>query len=230
MPLNLSASALQFVCPLIAALILVYRESKADGVRTLLQRVFSHKTIRPRIWYVPIILLMPLIYLLSYVVMLLMRLPLPAPQISLLALPLFFVVFFATAASEEVGWSGYATDPMQDRWGALKASIIIGLVWSAWHIVPDIQAHHSPSWIVWHRLGAVAQRVLIVWLYNNTGRSVLATILFHDMDNVSVFSFPNDGSHYEPAVTGPITVIAALVVTFLWGAKTLARFRYGVRR
>ena len=102
-------------------------------------------------------------------------------------------------------------------------------MWSLWHVVADLQAQHSLSWILWHRLNAVAERVLIVWLYNNTGRSVFAAILFHDMDNVGAFSFPNDGSHYNPAVTAPITATVALLVTFLWGAKTLARFRYAVR-
>jgi hypothetical protein len=54
---------------------------------------------------------------------------------------------------------------------------------------------------------AVALRILIVWLYNNTGKSVY-------------------GSYYDPAVTGAIAVIAAAIVTYLWGSRTLARYRY----
>jgi hypothetical protein len=69
-------------------------------------------------------------------------------------------------------------------------------------------------------------RVIIVWLYNNTGKSVLVTILFHDMLNVSEFLFPNYGSHYDPAITGILIIITAVIVTFFWGAKTLAHFRY----
>lgn len=46
------------------------------------------------------------------------------------------------------------------------------------------------------------------------------------MINVSFALFPNYGSHYDPDVAGPITAIAALIVIFLWGPKTLARYRY----
>lgn len=125
---------------------------------------------------------------------------------------------------------GYAADPMQARWSALTTSILLGAVWAIWHVVPDIQAHQTWAWIAGQRFYSVALRILIVWLYNNTGKSVFAAIVFHDMDNVSVYSlFPDPGSHYDPAITGALTAIAAVIVTFLWGPKTLARFRYAVR-
>lgn len=75
----------------------------------------------------------------------------------------------------------------------------------------------------------MALRTLFMWLYNNTGRSVFGAILLHDMYNVSWSSFPNDASHYEPMVTAPIMAVAASIVTLLWGAKTLARFRLARR-
>jgi membrane protease YdiL (CAAX protease family) len=125
-----------------------------------------------------------------------------------------------------LGWSGYAIDPLQQRWGALKASLILGVVWALWHGIPFVQTGNPPNWIVWKSLSVVALRILIVWLYNNTGKSVFAAILFHDMINVSEFLFPNYGSHYDPFVTGLITWLTAGIFTFGWGAKTLAGNRY----
>ncbi|RPJ78654.1 MAG: CPBP family intramembrane metalloprotease [Alphaproteobacteria bacterium] len=227
LPLNLPVSALMFPCPLIAALILVYREDGPGGIRRLLNKVFDYKRIRPKIWYVPIIFLLPIIYLLSYGIMRLMGLPLLELHISFLTIPILFVVFFISAAGEEAGWMGYAVDPMQDRWSALKTGIILGLLWSIWHVVPDIQAHQTWAYIAGQRFYSVVLRILIVWLYNNTGKSVFAAILFHDMDNVTVYSlFPNTSTYYYPAITGVLTAIAAVTVTFLWGSKTLARYRY----
>lgn len=221
LPINLPVGALMFVCPLIAALILVYREDKLCGVRKLLKRVFDYARIKPKIWYLPIIFLLPIIYLMSYWAMCLMGLPLQRPRISFMRIPIFFVLFFVTAACEEAGWMGYAIDPMQDRWGALKASIILGLAWSIWHLVPDIQAHQTWAFIAGQRFYSVVLRILIVWLYNNTGKSVFAAILFHDMDNVSVYSlFPND-SNYNPAVTGVLTAIVAVIVTFLFKKRRI---------
>ena len=226
--MNLPVSALQAFCPLIAALILVYREDTLGGVKRLLKRIVDYKKIKPKIWYVPIIFLVPIFYLFSYGVMRLMQLPLPAePRIPFLLLPMLFVGFFITAAGEEAGWMGYAVDPVQERWSALTTGIVLGSVWGIFHVVPDIQAHHGLAWIAWqHGVYAVALRILIVWLYKNTGKSVFAAILVHDTDNVSWSLFPNYGSHYDPAVTGAITAIAAVIVMFLWGSRTLARYRY----
>lgn len=226
LPINLPVSSLMAFCPLIAALILVYREDKLVGIRRLLKRVFDYKRIQQKLWYVPIILLMPIILLLSYGAMRLMGLPLPEPHIPFMTIPILFVVFFLAAVGEEAGWMGYAVDPMQDRWSALKTSLHLGSAWALWHVVPYIQAHHTLKWIAWQCFSTIVLRILIVWLYNNTQKSILAAILFHTTINVSVFIFPNYGSHYNPAITGVIIAIAAVIITFLWGSKTLARYRY----
>jgi hypothetical protein len=73
-------------------------------------------------------------------------------------------------------------------------------------------------------------RILIVWLYNNTDRSVLAAIVVHTMDTVSYSLFPNNGSHYDPVIVAPIAAIAAAIVTLLWGSRTLARLRSAAER
>ncbi len=214
--------------PLMAALILVYREGGVGGVRRLLSRVFDQRRIRNRIWYVPIIFLMPILYLLTYGVVRLMRLPFPnEPFIPFLLIPLLFALFFTLAIGEEVGWMGYAVDPMQDRWSALTTSVVLGLVTAIWHLVPLIKMGRTLIWIAWWALGSISVRILTVWLYNNTGRSLFAAIVFHAMNNLSFALFPNYGSHWDPAVAGVITATVAVIVTFLWGPKTLARYRYG---
>ena len=231
-PMNLPVSALQAFCPLMAASILVYREDKLGGVGRLLKRAFDYRSIKQKIWYAPIFFLLPTIYLLSYETMRLLKLPLPAaPHVLFLTIPVLLVVFFVAAVGEEAGWTGYALDPMQDRWSALTAGIVLGAVWGVFHAIPDIQANHGPAWIAWqHGVYAVALRILIVWLYNNTAKSVFAAVIVHDTDNVSWSLFPNFGSHYDSAVTGAIAAVAATIVTFLWSAKTLARYRYAGSR
>lgn len=63
--------------PLIAASILVYREEKFDGIKRLQSRAFDYKRIKQKIWYVPIVFLMPFLYVLTYLVMRLIGLPVP---------------------------------------------------------------------------------------------------------------------------------------------------------
>jgi CAAX protease family protein len=224
LPFNLPLSALMLICPVTAAVILVHREDGPGSARRLLRRAFDYRRIRRKIWYAPIILTVPVIYLLSYQVLSLMGRPLPEPHIPLVGILALLVVFFIEAAGEELGWMGYAIAPLQHRWNALTASIILGLVWAIWHVVPDLEAHHTMAWIGWQRFYTVALRILIVWIFNNTGHSVFAAILVHDTEDLS---YALSSSHYDPAVTAVTAAITAVIVTFLWGTKTLARYRYG---
>jgi hypothetical protein len=156
----------------------------------------------------------------------LLGIPLPDPvNVPLLTAPVFFLLYFVGGAGEELGWMGYAIDPMQDRWGALRAGIILGLFWGLWHSIPYVQTGNSLDWIFWQTLGAVPRRILIVWVYNNTSKSVFAAILLHAMDNLSWSLFPNYGSHFDPFITTTITALVAAVVVFAWGPTTLAHYR-----
>jgi CAAX protease family protein len=222
---GLPVSSLAAFCPAIAALILVYRENRTEGLSELLRRCFDYERIRAKIWYAPIILLRPGIMVLSYGLMRWTGVLLPAPQFPVVEVLTLLAVFFVAALCEELGWSGYAIDPMQERWNALEAAILLGFVWAAWHVVPLVQAHRSLAWIAWWWLDSVSARVLIVWIYNNTGKSVFAAALFHAISNVTWQLFPIHGSYFDPRVTGLITAGAAAIVTVVWGPRTLARPR-----
>jgi membrane protease YdiL (CAAX protease family) len=220
---GLPLSAIMVLCPLIASLILVAFERGFSAVTAHLRRALDFRVIRKKIWYAPILLLMPATAALAYVAMRVLDLPLPSPALSISILPALFLLFFLSGMAEELGWSGYALDPLQNRWGALLASLVIGLVWAAWHIVPLLQVGRAPAWIAWWTIATVATRVLHTWLYNNTGKSVFGAALFHAMSNVSWQMFPNQGSHYDPRITGIILAIVAICVAIEWGPRALAR-------
>ncbi|MBC7872199.1 MAG: CPBP family intramembrane metalloprotease [Chitinophagaceae bacterium] len=226
LPINLPLSSLMTFNPMIVALILVFRESGTAGVKGLLKRSFDYRSIQQKIWYLPIFLLMPLIMVLEFGLLNLMGNSIPYPEFSILIVPVFFLIFFITALGEEVGWQGYAFDPLQNRWNALEVSIILGIVWAVWHIMPYIQTHNTPTWILWQCVTTVGLRVLIVWFYNNNGKSLFAAITFHAMINVSTFLFPNYGSYYNPFIASIIIAVAVATVVIVWGPKTLAQHRY----
>jgi membrane protease YdiL (CAAX protease family) len=216
-------SALGLFCIAGAAFMLVYRESGLSGVVGLLKRCLDIRGVRNKIWLLPTFLLMPGVMVLSYLVMRFMGVAVPAPQFSLAKGLILFGVLFVAALGEELGWSGYAIDPLQERFGATRGAVLLGLVWATWHVVPLLQVQRSLSFIVWWTLSTVALRVLITWVYNNTGRSGLMAILFHTMANLAWKLFPIDGSYYDPQVTGLITAGVAVLVASLWGPKTLVR-------
>ncbi len=221
---GLPIAAVAFVCPMIAATILVYRENGMAGVTALLKRSFDFKRVKVKAWYVPAFLLMPVVMGLSFIVIKLTGSDVPSPHIALLPTLFLCIVFFIAALGEELGWSGYVIGPMQDRWGALKASIVLGSIWAVYHYVALVQAHRSVEWIAWWSLGTLSVRVIIVWLYNNTGKSVFIAALFHMMINVSWQLFPTNGSYYDPRSTGLILAAVAAVVVVGWGPRTLVRY------
>jgi membrane protease YdiL (CAAX protease family) len=215
-PVNLPVSALMAFNPLLVAAMLTYRESGRPGVTALLRKPFDYRNIQNKAWYAPVFLTMPTVMLLEYGITNWAGSTIPDPQVHIEMAPLFFAVFFIAAIGEELGWQGYVYDPLEERWGALGAALIIGVVWAAWHIIPNAQAGHSTDWMVWQFINTVALRVLIVWLYRNTNRSVFAAVAFHTMINVSNFLYPNYGSYYDPRIAGAIASAAALAVILLW--------------
>ena len=236
---GLPVSVLMAFCPMIAAAILLLRqESGISGVQQMLKRSIDFGRIRDKRWYLPILLLMPAVSFAVYGLMLGLDLPLPISPTRakstthLLAdLPIVFAALFIGALGEELGWSGYVLDPLQERWSALKASLILGAVGVAWHLVPLLVVmHRPPIWIAWWSVYAVAFRILVVWLYNNTGGSVFAVALFHATLNLSFMLFPVNGSHFDIRLAGLVMAGAAAVVILFWGAETLARYSPAGRR
>jgi membrane protease YdiL (CAAX protease family) len=150
----------------------------------------------------------------------------PDPLIPVVAVPALFILFFIFALFEEVGWMGYAFEPMESRWNALNASLVLGLIWAIWHLPLYILAGQDPLWIAGQIISLVGIRILIAFIFNNTGKSVFATILFHAVYNVctiTVTSFYTSTGHL---ITSIFIVITAVAVTLLWDPDTLTQYRF----
>src|SRR5687768_7226264 len=143
---DLPVSSFIWVCPVIAASLLEYRARGTAGVTALLRRSVDYSRVQDKRWYVPAVLLLPGVYAATYVVMLAMGLPRPAAQLPLLATFAWLLAYFVAGQGEELGWSGYALDPLLARGNALGASLLLGVVWAAFHVVPHLQGLRAPAW------------------------------------------------------------------------------------
>jgi membrane protease YdiL (CAAX protease family) len=95
-------------------------------------------------------------------------------------------VTFGCAAGffEEIGWTGFAFPMMRLKRSAFRAGILLGLIWSLWHI-PVIEylgsaTPHGPYLIQFFLafLAAMtAMRILICWVYCATQSLLLAQLL-----------------------------------------------------
>jgi membrane protease YdiL (CAAX protease family) len=181
---GLPLSALMFLCTALIACVYSANTGGTGAVRRLLARSFDARRIGSAFWLLPSLLLMPGVLAASYAIMWVVQLPLPVQAVPWSLAPALLLLFFLAAVGEELAWSATVLDPLQSRFGALPAALIIGVIWAAWHVVPFTQAHSSMSWVLGQCLSTVAFRVVLVWLYNNTGRSVFAVSVCHATFNL----------------------------------------------
>lgn len=222
---------LPLAMPMVAALILVYKEKGKEGVIALLKRTYDFRNIRSWIWFLPILLIYPSIGLLNNWIQSISGISIPPAHFSLTILFGYSIVFFMTYG-EELGLTGYATDIMQQNYNALRSGILLGFIWAGYHIPGFIiSGYYSFRWIFWHALYTIVSRVLFVWIYNNAGKSLFSMALFHWAFGLFWSLWPQDNLQravpfYDPRICAIIAVIYTVLVVFLWGPKTLAKYRY----
>lgn len=212
--------------PLTAACILVFKSEGPSGVVALLKGSVAFRKLARSGWLAPALWLAPLIYLLTFAGLHLAGYGGVATP-NWLALPGLAAIMFVLAIGEEVGWTGYLLDPLQARFGALGASLIIAAPWWLGHIPSILQIGGSVADLAIWIPGAIALRVLMTWLYNNSGQSLTAVVLFHALLNAGrTVAYPTINTHYDPVyqVTGyAVAVALSVVVLMVWGPKTLTR-------
>jgi membrane protease YdiL (CAAX protease family) len=209
------------LAPIGAALLLTFKNNGWAGAKEVLMRSFDYKRVAKKAWYVPTLFLLPVLFFLAWRVTVLLGLPLIDAPFPVVALPVVFLLFFGGALGEEGGWMGYAFEPMQDRWNAAKAALVLGLIWALWHIPMYYFLIADPVLIAAQLLLVVSMRFLLVWLFDNTGKSVFIAILFHTTLNVSFGVLPTN-----LVVLSLVILITAAIVTFSWGPETMAKFRW----
>ncbi|QIS24324.1 CPBP family intramembrane metalloprotease [Nocardia terpenica] len=143
----------------------------------------------------------------------------PGLPTSLTAAPALVTFTLIAAACEELGWTGYATDPLRRRYGTLATALLLGIVWAAWHLPALIQAGHPPVWLAGWCVGTVAARLLIVTLHTTTG-GLTAPILAHAQLNLCVAYTPGYDHPALPWICGLLTTAAAITAHLAAGRDT----------
>lgn len=132
-------------------------------------------------------------------------------------------------AGEEVGWRGYLLPRLTDRMGLAPASLVVGVVWAAWHLplffAPGAETNHQsfPFFV----LQVTAYSVALSWLYWRTGGSLLLTMFMHSAFNNMKDIVPSAGVPADSAFTLDATLVLHLTVLLLWVVSLvlLARMR-----
>lgn len=128
---------------------------------------------------------------------------------------------FVFPAVEEVGLGGYYLDALQRHMGPARAGLVNGSVWAMWHApfvwFPGYYAATTfhPE-LYWWMPMIVCQTLLMVQVYNRTGRSILAVLVFHGMMNFTGEWLRISPDMYPFMLSG--SVLAAVLLLLWWRA------------
>jgi uncharacterized protein len=198
-----------------------------SGVVTLLRRLL-HARIGLR-WYLAVLAL-SMIAPLAIGVSILFGGATPVVGMTILGVLSFFLIsiFPGSALGEELGWRGFVLPRMQARHSALKASLIIGILWGSWHLPLWLTGNesHPISLFVPFVIAVIASSVMYTWLYNNTGGSLFIVVLFHATSNlpITILISPMGSRGAQPfLIYVALMIVAAAAIVIATGAEHLSR-------
>lgn len=132
------------------------------------------------------------------------------------------MVFVLNGLGEEVGWRGYLQDRLQRRFGPLFSTLIVAAIWAVWHtpffFILSTYSGFNAMTMVMFPLGLASGAVVLTWLYNRTGRSVLAVALWHTLYNMAVAT-----AGATDLIQGVVTAVVMVAAVILVIADVAAR-------
>lgn len=165
--------------------------STIPGVRDHL-RTYIHPR-GPFAYYLLALFLLPAIWLLGNLLSRALGMVTPffrSPVVDLKLLASATIMFLYNVAysslSEEPGWRGFALPRLQAKFSPLVASLILGVLWSFWHVPFKFGGMDaaSPADILVEWILILLVNIIFTWLFNRTQGSILVAALIHPAMNV----------------------------------------------
>ncbi len=210
--------------PSIAGILTTYLVDGRSGFRKLLSRMGKWRVgLR---WYAAALLIFPVLIL----AVLLTLDALLSPDFSPNFISYGIVGGLIAGFFEEIGWMGYAYPKMQSKSGTLRATLYLGLLHGFWHIMAgylgearSYGVYWLPRFIVMWIVAMTAMRVILVWVYSNTGSLLLAQLTHASSSGFLIIFGP---SSITPANE---TLWWAFYAIILWLAAVMVIAKYGKR-
>jgi uncharacterized protein len=214
--------------PSLTAFSLTYKKRGKPGVVYLLRQSLNFRIPPP--WIAAIFLLPLFISWGAWQINSILGTNIPASQI--LLNPILFIQTFLLTFSlygpvpEEFGWRGYSLTLLEQKFGQLKGSLLLGLIWASWHLPLFFMEGAPQSFmpVLPYFVMVIAFSVIMSWIYSGTNRNLLAALLTHTMFNFSIGLFP-PMEFVKGAVTSgffylSILYAIAAIIIYFWHNHT----------
>jgi uncharacterized protein len=164
--------------------------------------------------------------------------------------PLYFVLIagpqmitsIAHALGEEIGWRGFLAPRLVGRLGFTRGTILLGVIWAAWHLPLLLFADYNSGTSWWFSVPCfcaltIGLSVIMTWLRLRSG-SVWPCAILHASHNLFIQGFFTPLTGERGGVTRYVigefglavpAVILLFAVLFWLRRKELAAMAFGVR-
>jgi membrane protease YdiL (CAAX protease family) len=132
----------------------------------------------------------------------------------------FLLILPLSALWEETGWRGFLLPSLMEGMSRLRAALLIGVIWGAWHLPIFLAAHATfgagmAEFGVMF-FGCITMSIILTWLYLESRGSLLICVLFHNAVNAGGYYFfiGIPGSSLLPlsVLTALLGAVAAVLV------------------
>jgi membrane protease YdiL (CAAX protease family) len=103
-------------------------------------------------------------------------------------LPFVLIGLILPSLGEEPGWRGFALPRLQEQWGPVYGTLILGTLHGLWHLPVFFTAGLGPFYLhgfTTFMLTAIAASFLYTWVANSVRGSILLVIILHSASNAA---------------------------------------------
>jgi membrane protease YdiL (CAAX protease family) len=129
-------------------------------------------------------------------------------------------------STEELAWRGFALPRLQARWGALVASLAIGLISAVWYVpVFFMKGPEALPQLPPFVVATIALSVVYAWVFNNTRGSILLCALAHAAVSTWTDIIPASPADQilSQWIYAALLVVVATIIVVVFGSERLSR-------
>lgn len=220
-----------YLGPIASALLVTAACDGRAGLRAWLRRMTRFRV--GWIWYAVVVLAVPAA-LITATAVLTGQAPVVPPAAVLVAfLPGLVIQMVTTGLAEEPGWREFAMPRMQARYGPLLATVVVGVLWGAWHLPLFLTEWGGgpavdPIYVLEFLVTVIAFSFVMTWIFNRTGESMPLVMLSHvSVNNFVSVAWSDTFPDADPAYSTHAFLLSSLVGAAVLLAATRGRLGAG---
>ncbi|MYT51116.1 CPBP family intramembrane metalloprotease [Streptomyces sp. SID7834] len=201
-----------YLGPILSALVVT---AVADGRPGL--RAWAGRMTKWRVgwrWWAAIIVTVPLVLVLTLYALGGESPVMPSAVVLVAFLPGLALQMVTTGVAEEPGWRDFAMPRLQDRFGPVRGTLVLGPLWGAWHLPLYLSDWGGPHVLWWTPVEFIATTIafsfVMTWVFNHTRQALLLAMLLHtSVNNYFSVAFTDMFPSLDPAYAGHAFLVSS---------------------